>query len=264
MASRWLLARPERIEDVSGFPPHFALIGIRMDPQRTPEPVFGKMNPAIVALAFVIGGLELLFLAGEQGWLGGSGDIASRRYAIIDYGFWSQNFKAMVLDGKIDSSVLVTFITYPLIHLSFTHALISVAFILAVGNTISRIFGPVRLLLSFFVPGIVGAFVFGIASNSQFPLVGATPAVFGFVGTFGAMVVHSFDRTEPARATRLLAIPVFLLAVPTLFNILLGDTEIWKADLAGFAVGYITATFSLPGGIGSLFRMLREIRKRDK
>ncbi|MDE0114168.1 MAG: rhomboid family intramembrane serine protease [Albidovulum sp.] len=235
-----------------------------MEPHRTPEPVFGKVNPVVLALAVIVGGLELLFLAGEQGWLGGGADIASRRYAIIDYAFWAENFKAAVASGEFDTGVLVTLVSYPLIHLSFTHALFSVAFILAIGNTISRIFGPTGLLLVFFIPGIAGALVYGMTSDSQFPLTGATPAVFGYVGALGAMLTLSFDRADSGRMTKLLTIPVFLLAVPTLFNIFLGETEIWKADLAGFAAGFISTVVSIPGGTSTLIRLLRAIRNREK
>ena len=235
-----------------------------MGQQKAPEPVFGKVNSTVVAIAAIVGGLELLFLAGEQGWLGGAADIASRRYAIIDYAFWAQNFKAMLAAGNLDSGVLVTLVSYPLIHLSFTHALFSVAFILAVGNSISRILGPAGLLLNFFVPGIAGALVYGFVGDSQFPLAGATPAVFGYVGALGAMIVLSFDRTVSGGNLKFLTIPVFLLAIPTLFNIFLGDTEIWKADIAGFAVGFISTAIIIPGGMATLFRLLQDIRNRDK
>ena len=235
-----------------------------MEPQRAPEPVFGKINPVIVSLAFVIGGLELLFLADEQGWIGGSGGIASRRYAIVDYAFWTQEFNAMFSDGKFDSTALVSFVTYPLIHFSFTHAIISTVFVLAIGNLISRVFGAFGLLLVFFAPAAVGALAYGLTSNSSFPLAGATPAVYGFLGAFAAIILDNIDRDRSSHSFKLLSIPVFLLALPTVSNIFLGDAEVWKADIAGFVTGFIATGILKLGGVKSIVRLLRAINKRNK
>ena len=243
--------------------PKFEFNGNGMEPYQDPEPVFGKINPVIVALAFVVGGLELLFLAGELGWLGGSGAIASRRYAIVDYGFWPQEFRAMLSTETFDLGVLVSFVSYLLIHPSFTYSMISVAFILGVGKALSMFFGPILLSLIFFSSGIFGAIVYGLTSYSEFPLAGSSPAVFGYVGSFGAMVLYGYERRKPI-SRRLLAIPVFLIGIPTIFNILLIDNDIWKADLAGFATGFIFTGFYLPGGMIRIFRVLLPTRDRDE
>ena len=134
------------------------------DPDASP---FNPLPPVVVALAVVIGGLELLFSLGARGILGGAEGVGWRVAAIQDFGFIDQVFDWMLANRTFPPEHMIRFLTYPLIHYSFTHALFVIVFILAIGNMVAGVFRPLSVLVLFFGSSIFGALVFALLLDSR-------------------------------------------------------------------------------------------------
>ncbi|QIE41420.1 rhomboid family intramembrane serine protease [Meridianimarinicoccus aquatilis] len=224
-----------------------------------PNPPQGPVNPlpkSVIALAVVIVGVELLFNLADRGILGGASGIGLRAGAIRDYGFYGDALKWMLANGQFPLDLLVRFVTYPLLHFSFTHALFVCVFVLAMGKMVGEALGDLAVVTIFFGSSIGGALVYGLLLNDQFPLVGGYPGVYGLIGgyTFLSWVQARLLQQSQVMAFRLIGM---LLGVQLLFGLLFGSRNDWLADLSGFAVGFALCFLLVPGGWARLRDVLR-------
>lgn len=223
------------------------------DPNASP---FLDLPRTVVALAVVIGGIEGMFSLAQAGYLGGQSGIGWRLDAIRDFGFSGEILDWMLSTGQFPLEHVRRFVTYPFLHLSFTHVLFSIVFILAIGKAISGAFGGWRLLVVFFGASIFGAFVYGYVFEFLSPLVGSYPGVYGMIGAFTFLLwVRARALGEaPVRAFTLIG---FLLGIQLLFAALFGSSGDWTADLGGFVAGFVMSFFLVPGGWARLRDSLR-------
>lgn len=223
------------------------------DPNVSP---FNDLPPIVVALAAVLGGIEVLFYLATGGIIGGAQGVGWRLSAIRDYGFSGEVFDWMVQTGQWPSEHLIRFVTYPFLHLGFTHALFVVVFILAIGKAISGVFSAWKFLLVFWAASIIGAVAFGALTEYAAPLVGGYPGVYGLIGcfTFLMWVQARAMGEQPIRAFTLIG---FLLGIQLIFGIFFGSRGDWVADIFGFATGFGLAFLLVPGGWARIRDALR-------
>lgn len=223
------------------------------DPNASP---FLEIPRTVVALAVVIAGIEGMFSLAQAGYLGGAGGIGWRISAIRDFGFSGEVLDWMISTGQFSVEHLRRFVTYPFLHVSFTHMLFTVVFILAIGKAISGAFGGWRMLVVFFGASIFGALVYGLMFEFTAPLIGAYPGVYGLIGAFTFLLwVRARALGEaPVRAFALIGI---LLGIQLLFAALFGSSGDWTADLAGFIAGFGMSFLLVPGGWARLRDALR-------
>lgn len=224
------------------------------------EPDARPVNPlpaAVIALAVIVFGVEVLFTLAERGIFGGPGGIGLRTEAVENYAFFGQALDWMLANGSFPPDLMARFVTYPLLHLSFTHALFVCVFLLAMGKMVGEALGNVAVLAIFFGASIGGALVYGLALDETFPLVGGYPGVYGLIGgyTFLMWVKAKFLQQNQMQAFRLIGL---LLGIQLLFGFLFGGQKDWVADVAGFATGFGLSFALVPGGWGRL----REAMKR--
>lgn len=225
------------------------------DPDASP---INPLPPVIVALAVVIAGIELLFSLGARGIIGGAEAVGWRVTAIQGYGFFGQILAQMVELGVYPAEHLVRFVTYPLIHASFTHALFVIVFTLALGKMVAEIFSAWSVLMIFFGSAVIGALVYGLALAEPVPLIGGFPAVYGLIGayTFLLWIDRGARGENRLGAFSLIA---FLLGIQLLFGLLFGGGNDWLADIVGFATGFLLSFVVSPGGWS---RVLDKLRRR--
>lgn len=90
-----------------------------------------------------------------------------------------------------------TFVTYALLHGSWTHVGLNGVWLLAFGTPIARRFGAVRFLLFFAVTAAGGALAhLAVYAGSPVPMVGASAAISGFMA---AAIRFAFQRGGPLR-----------------------------------------------------------------
>jgi len=210
----------------------------------------GPVNPlpaTVIALAVVIAGVEMLFGLADRGLIGGPGGIGLRSEAVRDYAFFGDALNWMFENGRAPPELLARFVTYPLLHLSFTHALFVCVFVLAMGKMVGEAMGNAAVLIVFFGASIGGALIYGLFLNDTFPLVGGYPGVYGLIGgyTFLMWVQARLLQQNQINAFRLIGI---LLAIQLAFGLLLGSRNDWLADIGGFVVGFGLCFLLVPGG----------------
>lgn len=218
------------------------------------------LNPlpsVVVALALPIVVIELAFQAGARGFVGGPEAVGWRLAALQDYAFFGQVFDLMAETGRWPPELLARFVTYPFVHYGFTHMLMVMVFLLALGKMVGEVFSPVAVLVVFFASAIVGALAYAVLTDDPTPLVGGYPAVYGLIGAFTFILWVRLGQTggPQVRAFYLIG---FLLFVQLVFGLLFGTGKDWVAEVAGFATGFALSFVVSPGGWARAVARLRE------
>lgn len=220
------------------------------------ERPFNAVPPAVLALAAVIVGIEIVFQLGRLGIIGGPSAVGWRLGAMEEYGFFDMVFEAMRAQGHWPLEHLRRFVSYAFVHVSLTHAVIAAVFILALGKMVGESFGNFAVVLIFFLASAVGALAYGLLSSNAMPLLGAYPAAYGLIGayTFILWLGLRHMQENQLQAFRLIG---FLMGVQLLFALLFGGGPDWIGDFAGFVTGFVTAALLVPGSIGRILARLR-------
>ncbi len=223
---------------------------------RHDESPINPLPPIVVALALLIIGIELVFQAGSRGIAGGQDAVGWRLEAIRAYAFSGPILDWMIETGRWPLEHMMRFVTYPFIHVSFTHALMVNVFLLALGKMVGEVFGTVAVLVVFFLSAIVGALAYGFLAGSPVPLIGGYPAVYGLIGSYTFMLWLSLAGTgqNQMRAFTLIG---FLMGLQLFFGLVFGGGKDWIADLAGFATGFLISFLLVPGAWGRILERLR-------
>lgn len=224
------------------------------DPQ--PQSFVNALPATVIALAVVIFGIECLFQLADNGFIGGAAGIGVRTAALEQYAFFGQMLDWMIESHQYPPALLMRFVTYPLLHVTMTHAIFVCVFILAMGKMVGEAFGGWSVLVLFFASSIGGALVYAGLLNTQYPLIGGFPGVYGLIGgyTFLMWVRSRALGESQVQAFRLI---LFLLGAQLVFGLLFGAGKDWVADLAGFATGFALSFLMVPGGWARLREMLR-------
>ncbi|MEM1363473.1 MAG: rhomboid family intramembrane serine protease [Pseudomonadota bacterium] len=224
----------------------------------TDQPAVNPMPASVIALATVIFGLEILFMLADRGIIGGATGEMIRINAIEQYGFFGNAVDWMLQNRRFPPELLLRFVTYPFLHFSFLNALMACVFILALGKMVAEVFGNLAMLAIFFTATIIGALAFGVFTDSQFPLVGSFPGVYGLIGGFTFLIWVRRKALGQNQITAFSLIGI-LLGIQLLFGLFLGSHGDWIADITGFLVGFGLSFLFVPGGWA---RLREAIRKR--
>lgn len=222
------------------------------------ESPFNALPPIVVALALVIFGVELMFQAGARGFVGGPEAVGWRLEALRTYAFSGAILDWMIETGRWSPDHLMRFVTYPFVHGSFTHVLMVIVFLLALGKMVGEVFGTFAVLLVFFLSAIVGALAYGLLLNDPAPLYGGYPAVYGLIGSYTFMLWVSLTGTGNTQYKAFTLIG-FLLGIQLVFGLLFGGNKDWLADIFGFLTGFWVSVALVPGAWG---RMMGKLRQR--
>lgn len=218
---------------------------------------FNALPPVVIALAVVIFGLELMFQAATAGLLGGQGGIGWRLGAMQDFGVFNATWDWMINTGQFPTEHLVRFIAYPLIHGSFLHAGMVVVFILALGKMVAEVYSVLAFLAVFWISAIVGALGFVVILDSEYPLIGGYPGVYGLIGAFTFLMLMRAE-VQGSGQMRAFSLIGMLLGIQLLFGLLNGDFGNVVADFSGFATGLVLSFVVSPGGWGRLLARMRQ------
>jgi len=220
------------------------------------EAPFNPIPRVVIALVAVILGIEMLFSLGARGIIGGPDAIGWRLAAIQDWAFADVVWEWMIENNRFPPAQMARFVTYPLIHVNFTHALFVIVFMLAMGKLVSEVFGSLAFLVVFFGSAVAGALGYGVFLNPEQPLLGGYPGVYGLIGAFTFMMWMDLTKLG-ANRMRAFTLIGFLLGIQLLFGLLFGGSLDWFADLIGFGTGFVLSFVVSPGGWTRLVDRLR-------
>lgn len=211
----------------------------------------------VVLLAGVIVAIELVFQAGNAGLVGGPAATGWRLEALKNWGFYAPLLDWMITHHTWRWDYALRFVTYPFVHLSFTHMLFAVVFILALGKAVAEIFAWWAVLVIFFAASIVGALAYGLVWDTRVILAGAYPAAYGLIGAW-SFILWTALGAEHENRLRAFSLIAFLMGVQLLWGLIFGGSYDWVADLAGFVTGFGLSFVLAPGGWQRVLSRLRQ------
>jgi membrane associated rhomboid family serine protease len=206
----------------------------------------------------LVGGIALIEVVLSLADKGIIFDPTLRSRVFIVGAFWSG-----LLYGQtpIFSAQPVTmFLTHALLHGSLLHMVMNMAILLALGRFVADRYGSGAILPVFLLSAIGGGAVFGLLASGAYPMVGASGAVFGFLGVWIAWDWRRHRRhgVPPGPVARRV---VVLVGLNVLLFFGLQGMLAWQAHLGGFLVG-LAVGFFLEGRMERLDRERRaEIRR---
>ena len=236
--------------------PHCA---VKESPQVQDQPRISPLNPVppfVIVLFLVIVGVEAMFTLGARGIIGGPGAIGWRSGAIEDYAFNGDILRWMLQNNVWPVEHLRRFLSYAVVHASFTHALFAGVLLLAMGKFVGEVFRHWAVLVLFVLSTAVGALVFGIVVDDSAWLIGAFPGVYGLIGGFTYIIWLRLGQLGSNQARAFLLIGV-LMGLQLVFGLFFGGTPTWVADVSGFATGFLASFVLSPGGFARLRARLR-------
>lgn len=230
------------------------------DPNSDKSP-FNNLPPVVVALAVIIGGIEIMMQLSSRGLIGGENGISWRVDAIRSFGFYDPIFEYMRETRTFNWETMGRMITYPFIHFAFTHAIFAIVMILAIGKAVAEVFHTVSVIVLLVACSVIGATAYGLVDNTQYPLIGSYPAVYGLLGAFTWLLWLKAGATGENRlnAFRLIG---FLVALQLFYRLAFGGGNDWAADLAGFATGFLLSFVLAPDGRARIARWMEALRRR--
>ena len=228
--------------------------------QNPNESPVNPMPPVVVALFFLIVGIEALFSLGAAGILGGAQALGWRIGALQDYGFSGEIFQWMWANNRWPSEHVMRFVTYGFVHGSFTHALFVSVMLLAMGKCVGQVLSQLATLVLFVAGLVAGAVAHGamhglLGWGSPW-LVGGFPGVYALIGGFTYLIWVRLVATGSSGA-RAFGLIGALMAIRLVFGLLFGSDGTWLADLVGFGIGFGLSVLLVPGGLARLRQRLR-------
>ena len=226
----------------------------------TSDPDAPPINPlpaGVVLLALPMVFVEIAFLAGTEGFVGGPAAVGWRLDAIESYGFFAILFDVMAQSGRWVPAELLRFLTYPFVHWGFVHMVMVLVFLLALGKMVGEVMGSFAVIAIFFGSAVLGALLYAVVTNDARPLIGGYPGVYGLIGGYTFILwVHAKATGGPQhRAFSLIAV---LLGIQLLFGLLFDTGLDWIAEVGGFAAGFGLSFLVSPGGWARVVAMLRQ------
>lgn len=203
----------------------------------------GPISRSLLVLVAVIAAIEVVLSLADQGWLG---DPSLRSRALCAGGFWSAlgpNAPFAQLcgapAGRLFALQPVTmYVTHAFLHGSLLHMVMNMTILLALGRFVGDRYGNGAVLPVFALSAIGGGAVFGLLATPDFPMVGASGAVFGFLGVW---IVWDWRRHQragvsPSPVVRRAAV---LVGLNVVLYVGLGGMLAWQAHLGGFLAGLL-------------------------
>ena len=230
------------------------------DPNANQSP-FNELPPVIVALAVIIGGIEVMIQFATNGFIGGENGVGWRVDAIRSFAFYDPIFEYMRETNTYNWNTLGRMITYPFIHLAFTHAAFALVMILAIGKAVAEVFHTISVIVLLAACWIIGAMAYGFVDNSNYPLVGSYPAVYGLLGAFTWLLWLKASATGESRLKAFQLIGI-LLALRLFYQLAFGGGNDWAADLAGFVTGFLLSFVLAPDGRARIIGWVEFLRRR--
>ncbi|MCV6824772.1 MULTISPECIES: rhomboid family intramembrane serine protease [Halocynthiibacter] len=188
----------------------------------------------IWALVGIMAAIEVVLSLADRGIIGSP----DWRATMVIYGaFWSPLLSGELLPA-FDAQPVTMFLSHAFLHGGMFHLLMNTVVLLSLGKFLSSLSGPWPVIGLFAVSAIGGGIVFGLINSSNAPMLGASGAVFGFLGAWQFFEAAKLRRTGQSLK------PVFstcvgLVVANILIALVLQGALAWEAHLGGFIAGIL-------------------------
>lgn len=206
-------------------------------PTRAPRYIIFGLPQSVLLIAGVCVVIEAALLAADFGLWAQPG-LRNAAYALG--AFWKP-----LLQGAqpiFPGQPVTMFGTYAFLHGGILHMVVNMVALVSFGTAIINRIGQIRFLVVYAISALGGAAGFGLFSGSGAPMVGASGALFGLLGTW--VCWDYLDRRyhgDPLWVT--LRAVLFLVAYNLVFWLLLHGQLAWETHFGGFVAGWLLAVY---------------------
>lgn len=203
------------------------------------SPTYSEKLPLPIIILITISGLiEVVCLTSDFGFFSNTN---FRQLFMVIGAFWPALINGE-FSGLYNNQKYTMFITHAFLHGNFLHFLMNSVVLLSLGKMISLRLGNFFSMVLFFVSATSGGLVFYLLNNSSNAMIGASGAVFGFIGVWQYYDFSSrIKRNKPIKP--FLSTIFALIVGNILIAFLLRGGLAWEAHLGGFIVGFIFVPF---------------------
>ncbi|MBO9474636.1 rhomboid family intramembrane serine protease [Shimia sp. R10_1] len=214
------------------------------------------LPPVVTALFLILAGVEAVLWLGSKGILGGPTAVGWRLETIQRYAFSAEIYDWMVTTGNWPMEHVVRFVSYLFVHGNFTHALFGGVLLLAMGKMVGEVFSGWATLAIFLLSGVIGAFGYAVVLDSEIPLLGSYPGVYGLIGAFTFLMWIRLGEVGAPQA-RAFSLIGMLVGIQLIFGLIFGGAPDWVADVIGFGTGFAISFVLTPGGWQRIVEKIR-------
>jgi membrane associated rhomboid family serine protease len=213
------------------------------------------MPRSLLALAGLIAAIELVLSAADAGVIA---DPTLRSRVLLPGAFWAQLLHGATPLFPMQPATM--FVTHALLHGSLLHMVMNVAVLLALGRFVADRYGSAVVLPLFLVSAAAGGAAFGLISSGAYPMVGASGAVFGFLGVW---IVWDWQRHKVHGASTgpVLRRVLVLAGINVFLYFGLQGMLAWEAHVGGFLAGIVCGLW-LESRVARVERDARAARRR--
>lgn len=210
------------------------------------EKLMGAMSPPPIVWGMlgIFAVFELAFWLADSG----IGPVEDLRWQVyLRLAFFDLYFEGMREGVEVPWTLWTSFLTYAFLHGGLLHLAMNGVFFLSVGGMLARVIGPVRFMILFAITSITGALLFSLITDTNGPLVGASGALFGFIGALKAWE-WKYIRATGASAQGFWRTILALIAMNVLLAVAFAGMGAlaWEAHLGGFIGGFLIAPVLAP------------------
>ncbi|MEO4054915.1 rhomboid family intramembrane serine protease [Solibacillus sp. CAU 1738] len=146
-------------------------------------------------------------------------------------------YAGISVNGLIAAGEWWRVITSMFLHAGFMHILFNMFSLFLFGPELEKIAGKMRFLTIYFLAGIFGGAATFAFEDAMYASVGASGAIFGIIGAFGALVYYTRHTMPQLRQiiVPIIVISVFMTFVQSNINI--------TSHLGGLVAGFILGLF---------------------
>jgi rhomboid protease GluP len=229
-----------------------------MSGMRPPPPSTHRPLPReLVLLVGIIAAIEVLLSLADAGWLL---EPSLRSRVLIAGAFWAGLLHG---DAPLYAVQPVTmFLSHAFLHGSLLHMVMNMTVLLALGRFTADHYGPGAILPTFFVGAVAGAAAFGLVERGDYPMVGASGAVFAFLGVWIAWDWRR-HRAAGLPVGPVVRRVVVLAVLNVLLYVGLRGLLAWEAHVGGFLAG-LACGWWLEGRNERLAREARAEARRQR
>ena len=196
-----------------------------------PPSTYRPLPRELVALVGVIALIEVVLSLSDAGIIF---EPSLRSRVFMSGAFWASLLHG---DAPLFAAQPVTmFVSHAFLHGSLLHMVMNMTILLALGRFTADRYGPGAILPVFFVGAVAGGTVFGLLAGRQYPMVGASGAVFAFLGLWIAWDWHR-HRAQGISTAPVLRRVVVLVVLNVVIYVGLKGLLAWEAHLGGFLAG---------------------------
>lgn len=195
------------------------------------------MPRGLLVLAATIALIEIVLSAADAGYLA---DPSLRQRVFVAGAFWPSLLHGDVPLYAVQPATM--FLSHAFLHGSLLHMAMNLTILLALGRFAADRYGASVVLPLFAVSAVAGAAVFGLLNHDQVPMVGASGAVFGFLGVWIAWDWRRHRDAGLSTGPVLRRVVVLALLNVAMWFALSGGLA-WEAHLGGFIVGALAGAW---------------------